>query len=344
MRDVKEGILAPAPSPARIVELVAAFRGARVLTAAVSLGVFDALAQGPGDAAGLAVRLRTEARATGILLDALAALGFVEKKGESYANSPVSQRYLVSGAPGGLASNLRYQELLAGAWADLPGAVRRGGPVRGLESLLANDEEFSRDYIRGMADISGRPARELAAGLELSGARDALDVGGGPGTYSLALLAKEPKLKVVLLDLPTTLRVTRELVRDSPHAGRLKLRAGNYHEADFGQEAFDIVLLSHVTHDEGEDENRLLLAKAHEALRPGGRVVIHDFMLDSSRTQPAFAALFSVHMLTYTRQGRTYSIEDYEDWLGEAGFRKPSGFDVCPEAENASRAVVAVKD
>src|SRR5207253_1843708 len=87
--------------------------------------------------------------------------------------------------------------------------------------------------------------------------------------------------------------------------------------------AFDLVLLSHVTHDEPDDVNRALVEKAHAALRPGGRVAVHDFVVEEDGCGPPWAALFSLNVLTYTRGGRVYSVAEYLRLLAAAGFVRP---------------------
>lgn len=328
---------------AQIGRLITYMRGGRVLTAAAMLGVFDALAEGPLTDEQVAQRIGGDGRATRLMLDALVALGLARKSQGRYANTPVGQRHLTCNGSASIADNLRYQELLAPAWAALPQIVRTGAPAQELGRLLAEDPVFTRRYIRGMADIARRPAGELASQLELGHARDALDVGGGPAAYARALVERNPALRVVLLDLPPTLAIARELLEDWPLRQQIELRAGDYHEADFGRACFDLVLFSHVTHDEGEAANQRLLAKAFEALRPGGQVVIHDFMLDPDRTGPLFPALFSIHMLTYTRQGRAYSADEYQQWIQGCGFREARQIDVCAGSPNATRALIAVK-
>ncbi|MBI4248850.1 MAG: methyltransferase domain-containing protein [Elusimicrobia bacterium] len=344
---MKQTRASPSPSPeadlGTIVKLMTAYRGARVLTSAVELGVFQTLSRKSLRAGEVAQKLNAKTRPTAILMNALTALGFLRKKGEFYANAAVAQNHLIQQAKGSLVSNLRYQELLAHAWADLPEVVKRGYPRRALNGLLSRDPRFVRDYIKGMADIAERPARELAAQLDLSSVHRILDVGGGPGTYCRALLEREPHLRAVLLDLAPTLKLTSKLWAGSPMRDRARFKAANYHAASFGREKFDLILFSHITHDEGEDENRALTAKAFAALRPGGQLVIHDFMLEPDHAGPLFPALFAVHMLVYTRKGRVYSAGEYESWLREAGFRGPRRLDICPASANASKAIVAVK-
>jgi len=267
-------------------------------------------------------------------------MGFLGKAGGRYRLTPEARAFLLPGAPGGLASNLLYQAKLVPDWSRLAETVRTGRPARGLVEILRSDPSFVRAYLEGMDEIARRPAAELARALDLSGALEMLDAGGGPGTYLRALLNAEPALRGTLLDLPEALRAARPFFAGWPGRRRVEFRAGDYRRTSFGRAGFDLVLLSHITHDEGEAANRALLAKAFQALRPGGQAVVHDFMVEPDRTRPLFGALFSVHMLTCTLEGRTYSRAEYESWLGKAGFKDLRAIELCAGSPNASTALV----
>jgi ubiquinone/menaquinone biosynthesis C-methylase UbiE len=221
--------------------------------------------------------------------------------------------------------------------------VQTGQPAVSLPDLLHDHPEFADCYIHGMADISRRAARELAATIDLEPVRDVLDVGGGGGVYAEALAERSPSLNIVLLDLAPTLKIAAERLAHSPHRHRIQLREGDYHHADFGAGAFDLVLFSHVMHDEGEDENKSLLNKALLSLRRGGTVVIHDFMAPGPGPGPLFPALFSLHMLVYTQKGRAYRADEYQTWLREGGWVKPRRVAICTDRPTATTAILAGK-
>ena len=323
--------------------LIAGYRGAKAVFVAVELDIFRALDLTDGGVESVSRRVKASRRGVAILLDALVALGFVVKSDGHYRLTAFSRTWLHPDGERSLANNLRYQELLSPAYAGMTETIRAGRPRQGLRRLLSGRPDFVHDYIRGMADISKRPAAELARAIDLSKCSKMLDVGGGPGTFSLACLAREPRLRAVILDLPETLRIASGLVRGTPYARRVELRAGDYHRAAFGREDFDLALLSHVTHDEGVKQNQALLRKAYAALKKGGQVVVHDFMTSKERTGPLFPALFSLHLLAYTDLGRTYSEAEYREWLAAAGFKAIRRVDVCPGASNATAALIAYK-
>ena len=325
----------------RLIDEIMGYRKAKVLMVAAYLGLFERL-ESPRTAGEVARLQRLDARAVEILLDALVAMNYVRKQGARYCNAPVSRRHLVPGRPGYMGDNLKYQEIIWDAWGELRQCVKKGGAVRPLEYWLVKHGGFTQEYIRGMDNIARGPAAEIAAALDPSSVRDMLDVGAGPGTYSLAFLRGNPALRATLLDLPSTLKVTRRMLDAHPSLrARAALKSGDYRRADFGRAAYDLILLSHITHDERPAVNRSLLLRSRRALRPGGRVVIHDFMLEPDRATPAFGALFSVHMLAYTEAGRTYTADEYKAWLRRAGFTSIVRRPVAAAARNSSEILVA---
>ena len=328
----------------RLIDEIMGYRKAKILMVAAYLDCFTPL-ESPMTAPVLARRLALDARAMEILLDALTAIGYLRKRGRLYSNAPISSRYLVRGRPGYMGDNLKYQEMIWDAWGDLRHSIGKGGAVRPLEYWLLRHKGFTQEYIRGMDNIARGPAAEIAEFLSPAPGSRLLDVGAGPGTYSLALLRANPSMSATLLDLPSTLKITRKMLVEFPAlAARARLKAGNYRTASFGMAEYDLVLLSHITHDESPEVNRRLIEESFRALKPGGRIVIHDFMLESDRVQPVFGALFSVHMLAYTESGRTYTGAEYEKWLRAAGFKRLTRRRIAVKSRNSSQIIVGVKE
>jgi ubiquinone/menaquinone biosynthesis C-methylase UbiE len=329
--------------PDRLIESILEYRKSKVLMVAAYLGCFDVLEK-PKTAVQTAAALSVDPRATEILLDALVATDLLRKRSGAYRNSPLASRFLVSGKPAYLGDNLRYQELLWDAWGDLREIVRKGSTPRPLHHWLDNGAGFTDEYIRGMDNIARRPSSEIASAVKLDEPRRMLDVGAGPGTYSLAFLRRHPSLHATLLDLPGTLKLSKKLVSRYPKLSeRIDYVAGDYSKTSYGKNRYDLVVLSHITHDEGPETNRKLIEKSFQALKPGGKILIHDFIVKNDRTAPVFGALFSVHMLVYTRSGRTYTSREYKHWIKDAGFKNTESRAIGVDAKNATNIFVAVK-
>jgi len=145
-------------------------------------------------------------------------------------------------------------------------------------------------------------APHLVAALDLSRVRRALDLGGGSGAYAMAFARAVPGLVVEIVDTPDVVRLTRRYVAEAGLQDRVTARAGDLRAGEYGS-GYDLALLSAVCHMLGADENADLVRRAARALAPGGRLVIHDYVLEPDRTSPRPAAIFAVNMLVNTELG-----------------------------------------
>jgi SAM-dependent methyltransferase len=298
-----------------LLETVRAFWPARIVLTAVELGVADALDGRPLTAAEAAAALKTDPRATEILLDALVALGLASKAGCRYANSPAAQAGLAASSPACGAAGLRHHAHLWRSWSALTDVVRTGRPP-GREAERTLDEYH--DFVRAMYDYAWDRAQLLAQALDLAGATRMLDLGGGPGSYAIACCQRNPGLRAVVFDKPPALDVARGIVARHGAGGAVSLQAGDFLTDDIGS-GYDLVLASQVLHSFDDAQCRALLAKGVRALVPGGRVVVQEFLLDEGRTSPAPAAVFAINMLVNTEAGRTYTEGEVRGWLAAAG-------------------------
>jgi SAM-dependent methyltransferase len=325
-----------------LAQLALSYRAAKPLLVALHYDLFTWIEKGYDGAPSLARRLSLEARALRILLDALCALGRLEKHGARYRNTRAGRRLLVAGSPDYMGSNLRYQEYTWDAWSDLRHVLKTGRPRTGLAGWIKKDF-FTADYIRAMGDVTRHPARELAGRLSWEGVERALDVGSGAGTFSAAFVEAAPGLKADLFDLPAPLAVARGLLRRHPRFRRLGFRPGDYLKDPLGDGEYDQVLISNVTRVEDEKVNRMLVRKAYRALRPGGRLIIHDYVIGEDRTAPRFAALLNLHLLVFTGKGSAYTADQYAGWLRGAGFGGLERVPVARESLHPSLAVLGYK-
>ncbi len=172
-----------------------------------------------------------------------------------------------------------------------------------------------------MKERARESAGRLAALLDGSEARSLLDLGGGPGTFSIAIARRFPHLRAVLCDRDEeALRLASSGIRAAGLADRIRILKADFLTDDIGSD-YDIVLLSSVLCTCSEQQNRLLLQKVKRALNPGGRILIRGHMLDDTKTSPASAALFSVCMVVGTLAGRVYSRGELKkSWLADVGF------------------------
>jgi (2Fe-2S) ferredoxin/SAM-dependent methyltransferase len=298
-------------------QAIRGFQPSRILLTAIELDVFTAIGQG-SPASDIATGLGTDHRATEMLLDALVSLGILGKTDGVYHNTPVSERYLVAGARDDARAALRHFANLWPRWSTLTDCVRQGTSVT-YRRMDERGDEWTTAFIAAMHHNATARAPRVVNAVGLDGVHRMLDVGGGSGAYAIAFARASLDLSIEVFDLPTVLPITRSHIEEAGLSDRVTTRPGDLCNDDLGS-GFDLVLLSAICHMLGPAANEDLLARCFAALSPGGRIVIQDFILDADRTSPRMAALFALNMLVGTREGSTYTDDEYRSWLGRVGF------------------------
>ena len=165
-------------------------------------------------------------------------------------------------------------------------------------------------------------AQEVAQQVSLKKEKTLLDLGGGPGTYALAFLKKNPQLHATIMDRPAALEVARTLTHQYSCESRVSFQSGNFLN-DKIPGTYDVVWYSNVLHIYSPEENMRVFRKITRALNPGGRLLIQDtFLQDPEGLRPIEANLFAITMLLYTDTGNTYPLKDVRDWLRRAGLTR----------------------
>jgi SAM-dependent methyltransferase len=298
-------------------DAVSAYRLPRVLLAALELDLFTAVGKRSWTIPDLAKELKVSERGLSILCRNLAAAGVLQKKGVRYRNSRLGATALNAdhrSYRGG------YLNLITRHWADwvrLLESVRSGLPI---DHDTPDSPDYRRQFTWAMHHRTLEIAPAIAAQIPLARSKTLLDLGGGPGTYAMAFLEKNPMLRATVCDREAALEVAKEIA--SAHKARRRI---SYLPLDFSKEpipgTYDVIWYSNVLHIYSPEENRAIFRRAFTALRPGGRFVIQDaFLHDREGLYPAEASLFAVSMLLFTEGGNTYSASETTKWLAEAGF------------------------
>lgn len=326
----KEILARPATDPTPLFEHYRGSYGTELLVAAVAhLNVFQHLQNGGLSAEQLRGALALEQRPFTVLICALTAMGALRQAGEKIELTPLAEEHLLTGRRGDVSDYFGLAAQSPGV-LEMVQRLRTNRPANadaeeggaafifrdGLESAMEK-EATARHFTLALAGRAKNVAPVLADVLPLPRAKRVLDVAGGTGIYSVALLQKNPNLTAVVLDRPEVLKITREFAEKYGVADRLECRAGDMF-ADPLPTDCDVVLLSNVLHDWDVPECRLLVQKCADALPAGGKLWIHDVFLSDALDGPLPIALYSAALFTLT-EGRAYSAAEYRSWLVEAG-------------------------
>ncbi|MGH3373143.1 MAG: methyltransferase [Actinoallomurus sp.] len=313
------------PTPERIMQFATGYWATGLLGAAASLSVFTHLDGGADTADQVAAQAGISARGAQTLLDGLVGLGLAEVRDGRYRNSADATTFLVDGQPASLSSFAQLKLSHMGNLAALPEVIRAGGPVENPTTEVADNPHWEK-VVPAIAAQSVPVATIAADMLRLAEAGEIsiLDIGGGSGIYSSIWLGLNPAARSTQLDWGPINAIARRLVAERGVADRFTCVDGDFHTTDFGTAAYDIVVYSHIAHQEGPEDNVAIFAKIRSALKPGGTLVICDYVVDDDRSGPPFALIFGSEMLLKSKQGGTWRRADYQAWLAKAGFEDVS--------------------
>jgi len=305
--------------PDELNETLRGYMESRALLTALELDVFTAVGTG-ATAEEVARKLSTHARATEMLLNALASMGLLRKDGGVFQNAPATARYFAEGSKDNARPGVLHIANIWHRWSTLTDCVRAGTAV-GSREIAERGNDWTESFIAAMHRNAGERAPLVVATVGTGGVERMLDVGGGSAAYSIAFAKASEKLHATVFDLPGVLPIAQRHISAAGLASRIDTRAGDLRRDHFGT-GFNLVLVSAICHMLGPEENQDLLQRCSEALGPQGRLVVQDFILEPSKTAPKQAALFALNMLVGTEAGSTYSHEEYSAWMRQAGFAR----------------------
>ncbi len=312
--------------PAPVLESLDGFRRSKALFAALELGIFERLAQGPASLAVLARELGLNADAAERLLDACIGSGFLRRRDGAYENQPVAAAYLVRSSPQALVGYIDYSNRVGyRMWGDLETAIRQGtnlwettyGLKGGIFEHFFKTEDAKRDFLLGMHGMGMLSSPRVVAAFDLGRFRHLVDLGGATGHLATEACRRYPELKATVVDLPPVIASARDFVARTPVAARVSLAAGDFF-ADPLPPA-DLYSLGRILHDWSLEKIRLLLAKILKSLPSGGGLLIAERLLHDDKSGPLKGQLQSLNMLVCT-EGKERSAAEYRALLQEAGF------------------------
>jgi SAM-dependent methyltransferase len=315
--------LAAGVVPRPILDTLVAMMLARTIMAAAKLGIFEALASGPLPAHQVAAHCGTDPCATEKLLTALAGCGYVRAEHGQYALAPVARTWLLTDSPRSLRDQMLMQ-FTEWEWIEGYEEFVGSGTPRDIHESMSDDEWGL--YQRSMRALAGGSASEVGRRTPVpKGVRDMLDIGGSHGYYSVAICRRHPGLRAVILDLPEAVKHAAPILLREGMGDRVRHRAGNALTDDLGTQAWDLVFIANLVHHFDEQANRDLVRRIARALRPGGILVIQDFMRVQKPGEGGQIGALNELYFALTSQSGSWSLAEITGWQREAGLvpRKP---------------------
>jgi hypothetical protein len=288
--------------------------------------VFTELAHGPEKFDSLSGRLGLHARSARDFLDALVALGFLNRDGDTYSNTAETDLFLDRKKPsyvGGILEMANHR--LYPFWAHLTEGLRTGLPQNEVKSggagffeTLYADPARLKEFLGAMTGVSRGANVAIAQKFPWKDYKTFVDVGTAQGDLAVQIALANPHLKGFGFDLLEVAPVFEEYAEVLGVSERLSFTAGDFFKDDLPKA--DVVLMGHILHDWDLPTKKMLVQKAYDALPKGGAFVVYEAIIDDDRSKNAFGLLMSLNMLIETSGGFDYTGADCEGWMKETGF------------------------
>ena len=304
------------------------FWGSKTLLSAVEMGLFTDLASHPGDLESIQGRLGLHPRAARDFLDALTALGFLERENGVYQNTPSTDLFLDRNKPsyiGGMLYMANHR--LFNYWNHLTEAIRTGMPQNEareggeafFEALYADPARL-KEFLAAMTGISHGANMAIARNFPWKNYGSFVDAGTAQGDLAVQVALANPHLSGIGFDLPAIAPIFEEYVEDNNLVARLSFSGGSFFDVDLPEA--DVVMMGHVLHDWSLEQKKMLIGRAYDAVPEGGALIVYEAIIDDDRSKNAFGLLMSLNMLIETPHGFDYTGADCMGWMREAGFRE----------------------
>jgi hypothetical protein len=290
--------------------------------------LFTELAKHPEDLATLTGRLGLHSRSSRDFLDALVALGFLERHDGVYSNTPSTDLFLDKRKPSYIGGILEMaNQRLFITWSKLTAALRTGQPQAEAgpsgENTFAHlyaDPARLKGFLSAMTGISHGANMAIAAKFPWTNYKTVVDAGAAQGDLLAQVALKNPHLSGIGFDLAEVGPIFEEYIEANGLSSRVRFHGGSFF-TDPIPEA-DVIMMGHILHDWNLEEKRMLIGKAYAALPAGGAFIAYDSLIDDDRSKNAFGLLASLNMLVETPGGFDYTGADCVGWMKDAGFRE----------------------
>jgi len=316
----------------------------QALKSAIELEIFSALSEKPQTGETLATERNADPRGITILLEALAAMELLEKKGNTFQLTDVTRLYLLPSSELYMGPYIQIHDNLAEIWGQLTHSIKNG-----KSQACVNQQEGAEAFFPHLAAVifpmSFTTAQSLAEKMQIEslpvGAR-VLDLAAGSAVWSIPMAQRNANLQVDALDFPATLATTRHFVEKYALSNQFHYLEGDWQAVDLPDNAYDIVLLGHILHSEGTEKSTRMFAKLLKALKPGGRLVIAEFLTNPERNAPLPALLFGLNMYLATEAGCVFSDAELTQMLEAQGYEQVEKVSL-PFYEQGSPVMIAKK-
>ena len=302
-----------------ILNLALGYQISQVLFAAIDMDIFTILENGARNAADIAKAVGSNEQSLRRLVNALVALNLLETKDGMFLNSYISSQYLVKGNREYLGNAIHHTGNLWDFWEGLDKQIKSGKGKQPDDKYLGDFSHRLKDYLFAMNDFAELKKDIIADAISINKYRKMLDVGCGPGTFTIKFVERNPLLDCTIIDLEPNLAYARELISKSGYQDRISVLPCQLLEDEIPGDGYDLIFISNLIHIYDETEVRKIVEKIWNKAARSGEIIIHDYILDDDGQGPLSASLFDINMFVGTPNGKCYTALEIKELLKEQG-------------------------
>lgn len=324
--------LAEQVDPSKIMQVGTGFFASKILLTAVNMELFTLLAKGEMSGREIQSKLGLHNRSLYDFLDALVALGFLQRKGLKetaiYSNAPDTEMFLDKNKPayvGGILEMANHR--LYPFWNNLEEALKTGKPQNEAKNsdqpffdLLYSDQKRLNEFVNAMAGVQMGNFIAFANKFDFSSYKTLCDVGGAGGHLSMQVVLNNSNMSCVSFDLPKVSEIADENVKRMNLSNMVTIESGDFFSDELPKA--DVITMGNILHDWGTYEKKILIQKAYDALPESGAFVVIENIIDDNRSQNAFGLMMSLNMLIETEAGYDFTFADFNNLVKETGFKE----------------------
>ena len=293
---------------------------AKAVLEAADKGVFEAARDGPQTLDNLVQTLRLNRKALGELMGLLTAMGYFTYKNDHFGLTRMARRFALKDGPQSVHGMMVFNNRVVWDWMSHLGTYLETG--RGIQYHNTLSTEQWQYYQEGMVAATHTELREFGRRAPVpKSAQSMLDIGGSHGQHSVALCKRIPALTSVILDLPPAIEQAAPLLARQGMGDRVRHQPGNALTDDFGDNQYDIVLLSSLAHHFTPEQNQLVTSKVARALRPGGVFIVNEFIRPEVGAKPELMGSSTDLFYGLSSAAGNYSTAEIQEWQRMAGLK-----------------------
>lgn len=337
------------PDPSKIMQIGMGFFASKTLLTAVNMGLFTFIGDGSKTLQEIKEKFKLHNRSIYDFLDALVALGFLERSGikesSEYSNQLEAKIFLDKNKPSYIGGILEMaNNRLYPFWADLDEALVSGKPQNeskhgdgSIFEVIYRDPKILKEFINGMAGVQLGNFIKLSKTFDFNNYKTVCDIGGSGAHLTMQLATENPHLECISWDLPPVEPIAKKNIEARGLTERVKTQTGDFFKDEFPKA--DVITMGNILHDWGKEDKSMLIDKAYRALPENGALIVIENIIDDERKENAFGLLMSLNMLIETDDGYDFSAKDFKKLAQEIGFNR---FDIL-KLTGPSSAIIAYK-